>query len=141
MSHLLTCEICGNSFQAKRTDSKTCSPKCRKALSRGGYKPKAIKCDINDLLYTARPACRVCGRGEEAGHGSSGTLFAYAKSGHILCSDCFRDGYFLIEGGKIVRRLSWINWLKRYVNGKLGKHRPDLYEFLTRDCIRKEQST
>ena len=28
------CEVCGSSFTAKRAQAKTCSPKCRKALSR-----------------------------------------------------------------------------------------------------------
>ena len=31
---LKICEVCGNEFEAKRTDSRCCSPKCRKALSR-----------------------------------------------------------------------------------------------------------
>jgi hypothetical protein len=40
--HLLTCQECGSTFTAKRSDAKTCSPACRMRKSRASHKPKVI---------------------------------------------------------------------------------------------------
>jgi predicted nucleic acid-binding Zn ribbon protein len=33
------CEVCGTSFEAKRSDAKTCSPRCRQRLRRASLRP------------------------------------------------------------------------------------------------------
>jgi hypothetical protein len=40
--HELTCQVCGSTFTAKRSDAKTCSPACRMRKNRASRKPKVI---------------------------------------------------------------------------------------------------
>lgn len=38
--HAKTCKVCGEPFTSRRSDAKTCSPKCRKRLSTGATDPR-----------------------------------------------------------------------------------------------------
>lgn len=53
---LKVCECCGKEFEAKRSDSKTCSSKCRVKLHRSikkAAKPK-VKCEICGKDFTQK---------------------------------------------------------------------------------------
>jgi hypothetical protein len=52
----IKCDICGNEFQSKRKDARTCSPKCRKVLSRQKKTaPEAPQCPTAETVTTVAP--------------------------------------------------------------------------------------
>lgn len=52
----LTCDTCGRTFTAKRSDAKTCSPRCRTTayrVRRDGPKPRVRRAPIQDSIRGA----------------------------------------------------------------------------------------
>lgn len=52
---MANCDVCGAVYKAKRADSRTCSPKCRKALQR--LSVTKIKCDTLSVTDNASQDC------------------------------------------------------------------------------------
>jgi hypothetical protein len=108
MSHLLICQCCGHKYESKRSDSKTCSKNCRKALSRGGYKGARTFLHKDVTIKVGKePTCEVC-----HAEGKYLPSFAYSLQyclGLALCRDCNRKGYFFHVKNSVVtirKRLS-----------------------------------
>lgn len=114
MSHLI-CQSCGNEYISKRSDSKTCSKKCRKALSRGGNKgarifPQGLVVSAETVAF-----CEVC-------HAEGKYLPSFLYSlrfclGHSICRDCNLKGWFFHVNDHVVtirKRLSRRWYEKNY---------------------------
>jgi hypothetical protein len=54
----IICANCGKQYEARRSDSKTCSPKCRKQLNRGSF--PTIICEICGKEFKARAGSLYC---------------------------------------------------------------------------------
>jgi len=74
------CIVCGNTFKAKRSDAKTCSPNCRKNLSNG--KTRALA-DIGQYVVSGSQTGLHAIRRSWPQHGNNEQPVYYAHGRHI----------------------------------------------------------
>jgi len=55
---MATCIICNKEFEAKRSDAKICSPKCRQQAARSGIKLRGSE-KTNDVQGNTQPISKV----------------------------------------------------------------------------------
>lgn len=116
MSHLLKCDVCGNKYTSNRSDSKTCSSKCRKAASRGGYKgarkfeSDSIKEQPQKEYFCERCKCAY------VWHQATFTGNLLFCKGKAICKNCNQKGWFFFVRDNIPtlgKRLS-VAWYRKH---------------------------